>query len=155
MSHLYHGSGYKQTELKPGIMHTGVLVEWDKTESNEWLYATELMEEAIAQGVASTLEKTYNLSRYRSSGNEIIMIFDGAVPTRAILDSLEVYLYKLDWAKDMWVSVNNLHNGMVNEYKTKQVVKSGFIDSCEAVDVKKWLSRKKVTIKAKTAAMNW
>ncbi|MCY1298255.1 hypothetical protein D9M70_477310 [compost metagenome] len=113
------------------------------------------MEEAIAQGVASTLEKSYKLSRYQSSGNDVVMIFDGKCPTRKELDLLEVYLYKIDWAKNMWVAVDNLHNGMVNEYKTKHIIKEGMIDSCDLVDVKTWLSRKKVVIKTKTAAMNW
>ena len=155
MSHLYHGSGYKQTELKPDIMHSGVLQEWDKTESNEWLYATELMEEAIAQGLASVLEKNYKLCRYQSASNEITMTFDGKQPSRKDLDSMEVYLYKIDWIKDIWQSVDNLHNGMTNEYKTKKVVTASMIDSCDLVDIKTWLSRKKIVIKAKTAAMNW
>jgi len=155
MSHLYHGSGYKQDELKPGFMHSGELVEWDKTESNEWLYATELMEEAIAQGLASTIEKSFKLCRYQSSGNEVTMIFEGKAPTRQEIDLLEVHLYKIDWVKNMWVSVDNLHNGMVNEYKTKHIIEAGMIDSCNLVDIRHWLSRKKVVIKTKTAAMNW
>jgi len=96
MRHLYHGSGYQQDELKPGIHYTGKKVEWDKTESNEWLYATTSMEEAIAQGFASSVEKHYNLVRFMSQGRDLTLVFDGAVPTQAQLAALPLFLYKID-----------------------------------------------------------
>jgi len=155
MSHLYHGSGYKHPELKPGIMHSGELQKWDKTESNEWLYATTLMEEAIAQGFASVIEKHWDLSRFQSASNEITITIDGPLPSERELQSLQVYLYKIDWDQTMWVKVDNLHNGMSNEYKTKSVIGSKMIDSCELVDLKDWLKGKKVTVKGKSATMRW
>ncbi|MNH65402.1 hypothetical protein D3C73_174110 [compost metagenome] len=155
MSHLYHGSGYKQPELKPGIMHSGELQRWDKTESNEFLYATTLMEEAIAQGLASVIEKHWNLSRYQSSGDTITIIVDGPLPSLKELQALTVYLYKIHWEKSVWVLVDNLHNGMSNEYKTKQVIGGKMIESCEPVDLSNWLKHKKIEIKGKTAAMRW
>lgn len=155
MPHLYHGSGYKQPELKPGIMHSGELQQWDKTESNEYLYATTLMEEAIAQGLASVIEKYWKLARYQSSGDSITIIVDGPLPSLKEIQALTVYLYTIDWDTSVWVRVDNLHNGMTNEYKTKQVIGSKMIDSCEAVDLKKWLDGKKVVIKGKSASMRW
>lgn len=155
MSHLYHGSGYKHPELKPGIMHSGELQKWDQTESNEYLYATTLMEEAIAQGFASCIEKDYKLSRYQSAGDTITIYIDGPVPSLRELSGLTMYLYKIDWDKSIWVKVDNLHNGMNNEYKTKSVIPAGMIDSCEKVDLVGWLKGKKVEIKGKSASMRW
>jgi hypothetical protein len=63
---LYHGSGFKHSELKPGIQHSGVKVEWDKTESNEYLYADEIKENAISMAFASAIEKKYELVRYQT-----------------------------------------------------------------------------------------
>lgn len=155
MPHLYHGSGYQQDELKPGFMHSGEVVRWDTTESNEWLYATTVMEEAIAQGFASVVEKHYRLVRFQSSGNDVILIVEGRLPTRKELEELAVFLYKIDWDTRIWVRVDNPHNDMENEYKTKSIIRAAMIDSCQPVCMKQWLSRKNVTIKAKTAAMNW
>jgi hypothetical protein len=154
MHHLYHGSGYRQTELKPGVHYTGEVVRWDKTESNEWLYATTSMEEAIAQGFASTVEKHFKLARYKTHGKHLELVFDGPVPSIEQLHALSVYLYKIDWIKDQWVKVDNLHNGMTNEYKTQAILKD-VIDSCTAVDLRHWLSRKEVKLLAKNAGMNW
>ncbi|MNZ37467.1 hypothetical protein D3C78_549130 [compost metagenome] len=155
MSHLYHGSGYQQPELKPGIMHSGVKQEWDQTESNEWLYATTLLEEAIAQGFASVVEKHYKLNRYKSAGNDVMLCFEGPLPHMEDLEKLNVYLYKIDWHKELWTKVDNLHNGMTNEYKTKAIVTASMIDKCEKVDLKTWLSRKKVIITSNRAALRW
>lgn len=154
MRHLYHGSGYQQDELKPGIHYTGKKVEWDKTESNEWLYATTSMEEAIAQGFASSVEKHYNLVRFMSQGRDLTLVFDGAVPTQAQLAALPLFLYKIDWVQADWIKVNNLHNGMESEYKTQKVLRD-VIDSCTPVDLTQWLARKTVKLVAKKAAMNW
>ncbi|MNO12938.1 hypothetical protein D3C76_25570 [compost metagenome] len=155
MPHLYHGSGYKHTELKPGIHYTGKKVEWDQTESNEWLYATCLLEEAIAQGFASVIEKHYKLDHYHSVGNEVVMTFTDTVPKQEDLEKLQVFLYKIDWDTSVWIKVNNLHNGMSNEYKTKACIPANMIDSCVEVDLKGWLKRKKVVIKASKASLNW
>lgn len=155
MAHLYHGSGYKQPELKPGIMHTGKLQKWDKTESNEWLYATPMMEEAIAQGFASVIEKTWKLCRFFSVGNTVSLMVDGALPTMEQLQGLTVYLYKIDWDESVWVKVDNIHNGMESEYKTKSVIPATMIDNCVSVDIANWLKGKDVKIIPKNAAMRW
>lgn len=153
--HLYHGSGYKQTELKPSYMYTGEIVRWDKTESNEWLYATVSMEEAITQGLASVVEKTWKLSRFKSDGRKLTFQFDGKLPTVQEIAALSVYLYKIDWIKELWVKVNNVHNGMDNEYKTKEIIGAGMIDSCEPVNLKEWLKGKEVVIVPTSPAMRW
>jgi len=155
MQHLYHGSGYRHTELKPGIHYTGKKVTWDTTESNEWLYATTCMEEAIAQGFASVVEKHYTLNRFQSHGRNLTLVVDGPPPKLEDLQHLAVYLYTLDWLDaDNWIKVNNLHNGMQTEYKTQSVLTKA-IDRCEQVDLKTWLSRKTVKIVSKRAALNW
>lgn len=155
MPHLYHGSGYRQPELKPGIAYTGIKVEWDTTESNEWLYATTLLEEAIAQGFASVVEKHYKLNRFKSAGNDIMLCFEGKVPSKQELEKLQVYLYKIDWDRALWVKVDNLYNGILNEYKTKETISASMIDSCTEVDLKAWLARKKLTVTSDRAALNW
>lgn len=155
MHHLYHGSGYRHTELKPGIHYTGVKVEWDKSESNEWLYATSVMEEAISQGLASVVEKHFAMSRFKSSGRTLEFIFEDVPPTLREIEALTVYLYKLDWHKDIWVAVNNLHNGMKHEYKTKEVIPAAMIDHCQQVDLKTYLGRKEVILSSARPAMNW
>lgn len=153
---LYHGSGYHQEELKPGIHYTGVKVEWDKTESNEWLYASSVMEEAIAQGFCSVVEKTFQLCRFQSHGSELVFIFDGKLPSLEDLSKLDVFLYNIrNLPEHKWVKVNNLHNGMDNEFKTTSIIEKHAIIKSDQIDLKKWLSRKKVSIKHKKSAMNW
>lgn len=153
--HLYHGSGYRHSELKPGIHYTGEKVQWDKTESNEWLYATTVMEEAISQGFASVVEKHFKVARFQSIDNQLIFTFDGPVPAKASLAGLTVYLYTLDWDKAMWVRVDNLVNGMANEYKTTAVIPASMIDSCIEVDLKKYLARKTLILKSTASSLNW
>lgn len=155
MKFLYHGSGYKQTELKPGIHHTGEVQRWDKTESNEWLYATSLMEEAIAQGLASVIEKCWKLSRFQSSDRLITIYVDGPAPTREDIIKLSVYLYVIQWDETVWSKVDNVHNGMESEYKTKKMVGPNSIQSCEPVNLSKWLQGKTLTIKQNSNAMSW
>lgn len=155
MGHLYHGSGYNQPELKPGFLHSGEVVKWDHTESNEWLYATTMMEEAIAQGFASVVEKHYRLARYKSHGSEIVIVCDGPLPRKEDLMKLDVFLYKIDWAVEMWQRVDNLHNGMNNEFKTKHIIPATMIDSTTRIDLKHWLGKKTVSITSNRAAMNW
>lgn len=155
MNRLYHGSGFKQTELKPGFMHTGVEVKWDKTESNKWLYATTVMGEAVALGFASVIEKKYKLDRYQFKDDTVTIAFTGVLPTIEELGKLDVYLYHIAWEPGVWVQVNNRHNKLINEYKTQAVIPSERIVLREKVDLKDWLSRKKVKIVPSNATLNW
>lgn len=155
MKFLYHGSGYKHSELKPGIHHTGKLQRWDNTESNEWLYATTMREEAIAQGLASVIEKNWSLTRFQSTDRSIVIYIDGKVPTYADIVKLTVYLYVIQWDDAHWTKVDNVSNGMESEYKTKTTIPSSLIASCEPVDLTKWLRGKTLTIKQNPNAMAW
>lgn len=145
MKKLYHGSGFDQEELMPGFKHSGTLVKWDGTESNEWLYAASSLEEAVAQGFASTLEKHFNVGRYKSDGNEIyIEIENGRVPTVNEMKALDVWLYTIEFT-DCWQLVGNLTNGIKNEYKTTETIKESIL-SKEKVDIAKWYTGKKVQV---------
>lgn len=146
MIKLYHGSGYDQDELMPGFKRSGKIVRWDKTESNEWLYVSSTMEEAIAMGLASVIEKTYNIARYNTSGNEItIEIEHGRIPTPQEIERTAVYLYTIAYQPEVWVKVGNAHNGSTTEYKTKETIKDAIL-SKEQIDLKTWLSRKTLKI---------
>lgn len=145
MKKLYHGSGYSQDELKPGIKHSGKLVQWDGTESNEWLYAASSLEEAVSQGFASTLEKHFNVSRFKSDGNKItIEIEKGRVPTENEMKALDVWLYTIEHTS-CWRLVNNTTNGIKDEYKTQETIKESIL-SKEKVDIAKWYQGKQVKV---------
>lgn len=149
MKKLYHGSGFIADELMPGFKHTGKLVKWDGTESNEWLYAAATREEAISQGFASTLEKHYNVGRFKSEGNKIyIEIENGKVPTEKEMKALDVYLYTIAFS-DAWQLVNNLTNGIKDEYKTKETIKDDILER-EKLDIAKWFSGKDVKVVSRT-----
>lgn len=151
MEYLYHSSGYMQTELKPGILHTGKKVEWDGTESNEWLYASTSRSDSIEQGFASAIEKRWQLDRFQTKGDSIVIHVTGKVPTRKELERLEVYLYTLkNLSSDKWSKVNNKHNQLDTEYKTKTIVRSSSIDKVEKVDLEKWLESKTLKVIAST-----
>lgn len=147
MNLLYHGSGFKQTELMPGYYRSGNLVEWDETESNKFLYVTTDREVAIGQGFASTVEKVFKVHRYHEDGMNIeIEIDKGPLPTRSDLEKIEIYLYTIEMKPaDGWVKVNNKHNGLDTEYKSEETISRAIID-CEKVDMKKWLEHRHVTV---------
>lgn len=157
MTTLYHGSGFEQQELMPGFKRSGKVVKWDGTESNEWLYATTEKEEAIAQGFASILEKEFDVERYKTSGKNIeIHITGSRTPTRLAMGKFKLYIYTMPLLEgDGWRLVNNLHNGMKNEYKTKQTIEGEHL-VCESVDVKGWLEGKSIILKVNgKISMNW
>lgn len=157
MNLLYHGSGFKQTELMPGFYRSGNLVEWDETESNMFLYATTVKESAIGLGFSSMIEKTFNTHRYRESGMEIeIQVYKGPLPTVRDLEQVNVYLYTMEMLPaDKWLKVNNEHNGLDTEYKTEETISRAII-SCEDIDLKKWLAHRKIKIsRAKPEWSRW
>jgi hypothetical protein len=147
MTTLYHGSGYKQNELMPGFKRSGVLVEWDQTESNKFLYATTDMDTAIGQGFASAAEKLFNMSRFSEKGMEILIEIEGdKLPTIEELTTVNVYLYTIEMLpRDEWQKVNNAVNGLETEYKTEHTIKSG-LHSVEKIDLAKWLAHRHVKI---------
>jgi hypothetical protein len=155
---LYHGSGFKHSELKPGIQHSGVKVEWDKTESNEYLYADEIKENAISMAFASAIEKKYELDRYQTKKDSIkIKLANGSkVPTKEMLANLKIYLYTIALKEtDQWEKVNNKVNDCYTEYKTNAVIKSHILNVQE-VDLEKWLGTKKLSISNESlTSLNW
>lgn len=148
MSHfpnvLYHGSRFKQTELMPGFLRSGVLVEWDKTESNHFLYATSVRNTAVELGFASSLEKMFDIERFHVHEGTILIQTQEEIDINS-LGTVLVYLYTINcFETDGWVKNFNEHNGLDTEYKTKQTVRN--INKCEKIDVRNWLSNYDVTI---------
>lgn len=150
MTTLYHGSGYWQEELMPGFKRSGKVVKWDETESNEWLYATPSKEEAIAQGLASLLEKAYQIDHYESNGSVITIVVDGGrMPTRNEILQNVVWLYKIEQRDcDGWEFVGNMFNGIKEEYKTTATIPVT-IDDVECIHMGQWMASKTLVIKNK------
>jgi hypothetical protein len=142
---FYHGSGYDQKELMPGIKRSGKLVRWDETESNEWLYATTDMQEAIGQAFASMMEKQHGIMRYKAHGNVIeLTVPDNRIPPRGEIEKLQLYLYTLaNLPQDRWVKNDNAHNKLLTEWKTQATITNGIL-SREQVDLAGWLAPKKL-----------
>jgi len=135
--YLFHSSAYKQNELKPGFKHSGVLVKWDKTEDNTWLYAADKKDEAIMLGISSAIEKKWDLSRYKYDAKTRrldIEVCDQTI-TKADIEKLSVYIYTLrPEAEDGWVENFNPVNGLKGEYKTQGTIHDNIL-RCETVDV--------------------
>lgn len=148
MTVLYHGSHYCQTELMPGFKRSGKLVQWDKTESNQWLYATTDREAAMVLGFASAVEKHFDLHHFRVINKGYLeLIFEKNKPTFQQLKRLAVYIYTIHkGVGDGWQKVNNLTNGIETEFKTQQTIQSNIIN-IEALDLYSWLRAKEVKLK--------
>lgn len=133
---LYHGSMFKQTELKPGFKHTGKVVRWDKTESNEWLYVTSDPDEAKLLGIASALEKVYKTKGYHyvEGKRELTITTGGVKVSLDDLRKLPVYLYRLYGdVSDGWQLNYNLTNGITTEYKTQSTITDNIIECRQVV----------------------
>lgn len=155
---LYHASSFLQTVLQPGIAYTGEKVQWDETESNEWLYATTDKEAAIEQGLASAVEHRWPLHQFKSQGDNLLFVFDEGttLPTRRDLERLTVYLYTIHpHVSDGWQKNNNPVNDMTTEYKTQAAIRDRIVSAVK-VDLSAWLRHKDVGITApKPAYKNW
>ena len=120
---LYHGSHFRHAILSPGIKHTGKLVRWGQTESNEWLYASSDRGEAVLNGFASAISQHFQLERIRWGVETITVYLANADVIEKQLTMLDVYLYHIErGSEDLlhWQLVNNPHNHSVGEYKTKR-----------------------------------
>lgn len=151
MNKLYHGSKFQQEELKPGLQHSGELTEWDKTESNAYLYATNDREEAIRQGIASTLEKEFDIARFEITATHFDVLYAAGAkrrPTADKVEALTIYLYTIaHTSNDGWFEVNNPHNGLMGkEYKTVRTMKDQIVKR-ETITVKDWLESKRVDLR--------
>lgn len=147
--YLYHSSAYKQDQLKPGFQHSGVLVKWDKTEDNTWLYAADKKDEAIMLGISSAIEKKWDLSRYKYDAKTRrldIEVCDQTI-TKADIEKLSVYIYTLrPESSDGWVENFNPVNGLKGEYKTQGKIDKNIL-RCEHVDVQAALRGYSINIK--------
>ena len=142
---LYHGSLFQQTELMPGYKRTGKITSWDKTESNQFLYATSVKDTAIELGFASAIEKMFDVEHFRCHGGEIHITTDKPVGL-ADLCNVTVYLYTIrNLDKDSWLKNDNQHNGLTTEYKTDRTIMA--IDSCVEVDIAQWIKSYKVFVR--------
>lgn len=144
---LYHGSMYLNDDgyLMSGFLRSGELVKWDKTETNEWLYAIGDIERAVALGVASAVEKVFKTKRWSERGKHITIesYSNGDPITLEAMKELEVYVYEIERTEmDKWVYVNNEVNNIDNEFKTKNKVR---YNNYSKVDVPAWLAKRKIT----------
>lgn len=144
--YLYHSSSFYHSELMPGFKRSGVLVNWDEVESNEWLYATTSKESAIELGLASSIEKSFKLNFFKSEGDKITIVVEGSGLKYGPLVNLKVYLYTFTPSvNDEWIKNNNPHNNLDTEWKTQATVVRDIVRT-ERVDLKEWLRKKKVEI---------
>lgn len=146
---LYHGSRFKQTELKPGFLHTGVLVEWDETESNKFLYATSVYNTAMELGFASSIEKAFDVDHFHVDKGIISIQTPDDLKIEQLYN-LPVFIYTLQCLDgDCWMKNANEHNGLDTEYKTNRTIRA--IEKCEALDIRKWLTNYEVRIERQIA----
>jgi hypothetical protein len=152
---LYHGSGFDQDELMPGFLRSGKLVQWDQTESNEWLYTTTDKQEAISQAFASMIEKTYESMGYATHGNRIEIQFPKEVaPSVEELKKLQLFLYTIRLEdEDGWVKNNNEHNQIKTEWKTQSIIDRNIIHK-EQIDLAGWLANKQLDLRVGGKANN-
>lgn len=141
---LYHASAFETRELMPGFKRTGVLVSWDKTESNQWLYASTDCEAVLSLGFASALEKMFLLDRFTTDGDYITIIASNPI-SRHELEMVDVHIYTIKPSPaDGWVKNNNQSNHLTTEWKTQKTVQ---YTSREELDIGAWLKTKKITLK--------
>lgn len=148
--YLYHGSMYQQSTLKPGFQHSGILTSWDGGgEDNTWLYASANRDTAIMLGIASAIEKTYQLDHYQldESTRKMHITSPSAELTVEAIHSLEVYLYTIAADKeDEWMLNFNPQNNISDEYKTQSII-DGNLSRCVAINVAGVLSGMSIVIK--------
>lgn len=143
---LYHGSAYKQDELKPGYYHTKEVVNWDKYESNIYLYSTADKKAAEMLGIASSWEKSFELTKtqFNEDAKMITLTFDGVPPSREELLDVKVYIYTIKNVPGIWIKNNNPYNNIGDEYKTTKTVTD--IYSCDPIDIREILKDYQITI---------
>jgi hypothetical protein len=145
---IYHGSMFDVTELKPAFQITKTLVRWDHTESNKFLYATKCKDEAIDQGFFSMMSLTDEVDEIHSDGKNIVVISKN--PNKLIkLGNKPIYVYELELSSD-WTKVNNQHNGLGEEYKTKKTISD--ILSKEKIEFSTWIKNKHVSFEPRKSS---
>lgn len=145
--YLYHGSAFRQQELKPGFAHTKELVRWDNSEDNTWLYASDDKDAATMLGISSAIEKKFKLDRYQCDDKAKKIVIDVSEPlTVADIHKLHVVVYSIKAeADDGWMANHNPANGINGEYKTQRTIDKNII-RCEDVRIADALRGWRVTI---------
>lgn len=138
---LYHASSYDADVLMPGIYLAGELIKWDETESNEYLYACLDQQEAIAQGFFSGFSKVTYVKEIHSHDNTVTVVCQDPRKLMRYAGQLIVYLYAISGNHE-WIAVDNKHNGMKGEYKTKSKV-STFLYK-QSISYAEWSRNKKI-----------
>lgn len=138
--YLYHGSAFKQDELKPGYQHTGELVTWDHYESNNYLYASDDKLAATMLGISSAVEKKYKLKKTNICANSktFHLEFEDGPVSMSQITALKVYVYTLRFDPTIWDPNNNPFNNIEGEYRTRHTVSD--IVNREPVDVQDTLA---------------
>lgn len=110
----------------PGYLRSGEIVRWDKTESNEWLYASTDREVATILGLASAAEKKWHTERFSHVGSTLFFQFDAQTDVKfEDLLGLELFVYHIEPKQEHeWLKNNNLHNKIQTEWKTKKTIDS-------------------------------
>ncbi len=124
---LYHGSAYHAEHLlRPGIHYTKSSVMWDETESNEYLYFSPDVRDALLNAIAGWITKNgYLLDRFQYSVEKKTLRIEctDRLPTQRELNSGRIYCHTFR-ARDIpgLQPVHNAHNGMEREFKTNKPV---------------------------------
>lgn len=143
---LFHGSIYLTNTLRPGITYTCIKQEWDETESNEFLYASTIKQEAINNAIAHYCETNFIVDRISFDDKSFTIYTPN--PKDIIISNVVVYLYTI--TSGTWELVNNQYNGSNTEYKTKD-----FIAVNTPETISNPLKNKKVVIKATPEEGSW
>lgn len=139
---LYHGSLYKQNELKPGIKHTGELVVWDGKESNQNLYATTDAREAAMLGIGSGAEKTFDSDRFVELNGDIWLFTKTPIDIDKFLDMV-IYRYTIPVRPgDGWVKNSNPYNNIDTEWITQRTIRGV---KCEQLNIREVMKGNTVT----------
>lgn len=144
--YLYHGSKFNTDgePLRPGFWHTGELVAWDGgLETNEFLYATTDVKEAILLGIGSFIEKEYKSEKYGYHDNKVYVVGAEREVTYKDLMGKNIYLYTIIFNKrDGWYKNANPFNNIDTEWKTTHhIVPEHFVVS--EIDIGAWLKKMK------------
>lgn len=140
---LYHGSLYKQNELKPGIYHTGELTVWDGVESNQNLYATTDARSAALLGIGSAAEKTFNTDRFIELNGDIYLYTKNPIDLDKFL-GMVIYRYSIIFRpQDGWTKNNNPYNNIKTEWITQKTIRNV---TCKQLDIRAIMRGHKVTV---------
>jgi len=139
---IYHGSAYNHNKLQPGFNHSKILVKWDTVENNKWLYGTTDKNQAILLGLASSIEKKYDIKEFHNSGAHIKIVSYNKVLPKIDLKDITVYLYTCEKNGD-WVKNNNQYNKIDTEYKTQKTITPLTI---EIIDIDAWMVEHRYTL---------